>query len=63
MPHLQFAPQPSLPPINNPLCLCSTCQMPMLLIHVEPDEKSDYDRRTLECVTCGRAELWVFKYE
>jgi hypothetical protein len=63
MPHLQFAPQPSLPPINNPLCLCSTCQMPMLLLHVEPDEKPDYDRRTLECVTCGRAELWVVKYE
>ena len=39
MPRSQFAPQPSRPPISSPLCLCSTCQMPMLLLHVEPDSR------------------------
>ena len=40
----------------------STCHMPMWLIHVEPDDKPDHGRRTLECVKCGRAEVWVVKY-
>ena len=39
MPPSQFAPQPSRPPISSPPCLCSTCQMPMLLLHVEPDSR------------------------
>ena len=48
------------PPIR--MSICKKCNMPMWLISVEPDDKPDHDRRTVECAKCGHKEIVVTKY-
>jgi hypothetical protein len=50
----------SSPPIHARICL--KCNMPMWLVHVEPDDKPDHDRRTFECAKCGYKAICVIKY-
>ena len=59
MPSSEVVPH-SPPPIH--MSICPNCNMPMWLIHVEPDDGPDHDRRTLECAKCGHKEIIIVKY-
>jgi peptide subunit release factor 1 (eRF1) len=34
----------------------------MFIVRIDPDEKLDHDRRTLECFECKHEEIRVIKY-
>jgi hypothetical protein len=52
VPHLRIMNRPS----------CENCDTPMWLVSIEPDDKSDHDRRTFECPRCQHEWVEVVKY-
>jgi hypothetical protein len=41
---------------------CENCDAVMWLASIEPDDKSDYDRRTFECPRCQHQMVEIVKY-
>jgi hypothetical protein len=44
----------SPPPIGQRRC--PVCGVPMFMARIEPTDEDGKDRRTFECVSCGRAK-------
>jgi len=58
-------PQPySFYPSERPIAerCCPTCNLPMLLVRIEPGDEPDHDMRTFECRTCKYTKTVSIKF-